>query len=148
MREIIEMRSKPKIVVSDADYQRLTALAVATRDRFPDVADELQAEMARASIADAAVMPIDIVRMGSIVEFRSDIGRNRRVELVFPVDADIAKSKVSILTPIGTALIGLAPGQSIQWTALDGRTHELTVINVEQPGTPSKTPGFDQADGR
>ena len=143
MGDAAEMRDKPRIVVSDVDYQRLNALALAARDRFPNVADELQAEMARASIADAAAMPADVVRMGSIVEFRSDVGRNRRVELVFPVDADIARSKVSILTPIGAALIGLSPGQSIQWTALDGRTHELTVINVEQPGSQSRTPGLD-----
>lgn len=133
MSESVDFIDKPKIVVSDVDYKRLTNLAFAARDRFPDVADELQAEMVRATIADAAAMPTDVVTMGSVVEFRSEAGTSRRLKLVFPVEADIAKGKVSILTPIGAALIGLSAGQSIRWTARDGRAQELTVIRVEQP---------------
>lgn len=68
--------------------------------------------------------------MGSIVEFRSNDGQERRVTLVYPGEADIAQGKISILTPIGTALIGLAPGQSISWTARDGKQHELNVLSV------------------
>jgi regulator of nucleoside diphosphate kinase len=132
MSETIEISTKPRIVVTDADYKRLTNLAAAVRERSPDVADELQIEMARASIADPGSISSDVVRMGSIVTFRSDSAPHRRVELVFPVDADIAKGKVSILTPIGTALIGLSVGQSIEWSARDGRSHELTVVSVEQ----------------
>ena len=68
--------------------------------------------------------------MGSTVEFRSGGGLNRRVELVFPIDADISANKVSVLTPIGTALIGLAAGQSIRFTTQDGREQTLTVLSV------------------
>jgi regulator of nucleoside diphosphate kinase len=118
----------------------LTDLALAARDRFPDVARELEAEMARASIADAAAIPTSVVKMDSVVEFRSVAGQQRRVELVFPIDADIARGKVSILTPIGMALIGLSAGQSIQWTARNGTLHELTVVSVEQPGEALPTP--------
>ena len=134
MSEAVEIIKKPTIVVSEADYKRLTNLAVAARARFPDVADELHAEMARASIADAAAMPGNVVTMGSVVEFRSGAVQ-RVVELVFPGEADIAKGKVSVLTPIGAALIGLSADQSIRWTARDGRTQELTVISVEQPNS-------------
>jgi regulator of nucleoside diphosphate kinase len=134
MSGAVEISNKPRIVVSDVDYKRLTDLALSARDRFPEVADELEAEMARASIADAAAIPTNVVKMGSVVEFRSVAGPKRRFELVFPIDADIARGKVSILTPIGTALIGLSAGQSIQWTARNGSTHELTIISVEQPG--------------
>ena len=74
--------------------------------------------------------------MGSIVEFRSDTGQQRRVALVFPGDADFAQGRISILTPIGAALIGVSPGQSIAWTARDGRRHRLTVLTVEQPAGP------------
>jgi regulator of nucleoside diphosphate kinase len=134
MNEAVEIRYKPKIVVSDVDYQRLTDLALAARGRLPEVADELEAEMARASIADAAAMPANVVKMGSFVEFSSGAQPLRRVELVFPVDADIGRSRVSIFTPIGTALIGLSVGQSIQWTARNGSIHELTITNVEKSG--------------
>jgi len=133
MSELIEVIRKPDIVVSDVDHWRLSNLAVAARHRFPDMAEELQAEMVRASIADAGTIPSDVVTMGSMVEFRKGADEHRRIELVFPVDADIAKGRVSILTPIGAALIGLAVGQSISLLARDGRPQELTVLKVEQP---------------
>jgi regulator of nucleoside diphosphate kinase len=71
--------------------------------------------------------------MGSVVEFRSNTSQQGKVTLVFPGEADIAKGRISILTPIGAALIGLSSGQSIAWTARDGRKHELTVVSVEPP---------------
>lgn len=69
--------------------------------------------------------------MGSSVRFSSDLGEERVVTLVFPGNADIAEGKVSILSPIGAALIGLAVGQSIDWTGADSRVHRLTVTAVE-----------------
>jgi regulator of nucleoside diphosphate kinase len=123
----------PTIVVSKADYETLSGLAAAIEDRQPEVASVLQSEMDRAQVVAADAVPADVVRMGSTVEFRPDGGQPRRVTLVFPGDADISEGKISILTPVGTALIGLAPGQSIAWTARDGRRHRLTVLKVEQP---------------
>lgn len=69
--------------------------------------------------------------MGSSVRFSSDLGEERVVTLVFPGNADIAEGKVSILSPIGAALVGLTVGQSIHWTGPDGRVHRLTVTAVE-----------------
>lgn len=68
--------------------------------------------------------------MGSTLRFTSDLGEDRQVTLVFPGEADIAEGKVSVTTPIGAALIGLSAGQSIDWTARDGRVHRLTVESV------------------
>ncbi|MFO1146184.1 MAG: nucleoside diphosphate kinase regulator [Rhodospirillales bacterium] len=124
---------KPAIIASDADYDRLTSLAAAVRARSPEIAEELQDELERAQVVAAGAVPADVVQMGSTVEFRWDGFRQRRVTLVFPVEADIAAGRISVLTPIGTALIGLSPGQSIRWTARDGREHELTVLQVEPP---------------
>lgn len=126
---------KPKIIVSDSDYTRLTGLASAAQERLPEVAEELLSEMERADVVAADAVPPNVVQMGSMVTFRSDGTHDRHVTLVFPAEADIGKGKVSIMTPIGTALIGLSPGQSITWTARDGRKHELTVLEV----TPSRT---------
>ena len=53
---------------------------------------------------------------------------------MFPGEADIADGKISILTPIGVALVGLASGQSMDWTGRDGRVHRLTVESVEDTG--------------
>ncbi|MCH8686587.1 nucleoside diphosphate kinase regulator [Pedomonas mirosovicensis] len=127
---------KPPIVLSEEDYDRLTGLAEAVEDRAPAIAEELQNEIDRAKVVPLGAVPADVVRMGSIVEYRAESGPAKRVTLVFPGDADIADGKISILTPIGTALIGLAKGQSIAWTARDGRQHQLTVLNVEQPPAP------------
>lgn len=123
----------PKIVVSAADHERLTGLAIAAMERVPEVAEELLSEMDRAKVVAGRPVPPTVVQMGSTVEFRSDDSQDKSVTLVFPGEADIAKGKVSILTPIGAALIGLSEGQSITWVARDGRRHKLTVLSVRQP---------------
>lgn len=127
-----ESERLPTIIVSKAEYQVLTGLAEAVEERLPEIASVLQAEMDRAEVVAEDAVPADVVRMGSAVEFRQEGGQPRRVTLVFPGDADISKGRISILTPIGTALIGLSPGQSIAWTARDGRRQRLTVLKVEQ----------------
>ena len=123
-------RNKPKIVVSDVDEKRLNSLAVAVADRMPALADALLEELERARIVEQHAMPSNTVCMGSVLEYRSEDGQTRRVTLVYPGQADIAQGKISILTPIGTALIGLSQGQSIEWTARDDRRHRLTVLSV------------------
>ena len=133
-------RSKPKIVVSDVDEKRLNGLAVAVANRMPELADELLAELERARIVKADVMPANVVRMGSSLEYSSEDGQQRQVTLVYPGEADIAEGKISILTPIGTALIGLAEGQSIEWTARDDRRHRLTVLNVRNSAEVANQP--------
>jgi regulator of nucleoside diphosphate kinase len=121
----------PSIIVSTADQRLLTQLALDFLNRSPDVAAELLAEMERAEVVD--LVPANVVRMGSIVTFSDDEGREKQVTLVFPGKADIGAGRVSILTPIGTALIGLGEGQSIAWTTRDSRQRSLTVISVK-PG--------------
>jgi regulator of nucleoside diphosphate kinase len=97
------------------------------------VAEELTAELDRARVVADASMRDDVVRMGSTLSYATDTGETRTVTLVFPAEADISAGRVSILTPIGAALIGLSPGQSIDWEARDGRVHRLTVESVEWP---------------
>jgi regulator of nucleoside diphosphate kinase len=121
----------PSIVVSTADQRLLTQLALDSLNRSPDVAAELLAEMERAEVVD--FVPANVVRMGSLVTFFDDEGREKQVTLVYPGKADIGAGRISILTPIGTALIGLGEGQSIVWTTRDNRRRSLTVVSVK-PG--------------
>jgi regulator of nucleoside diphosphate kinase len=122
---------KPAITMSRADHVRLTRLAESFANRNAGVADQLFAELERARVvADARLRP-HVVRMGSTLRFMTDSAEDRTVTLVFPGEADIAEGKVSILTPIGVALIGLTSGQSMDWTGRDGRVHRLTVESVE-----------------
>lgn len=132
MPTLVRNRSVPSIIVGNADYERLTDLANASIDRLPEVAEELLSEMDRAKIVTDGSVPADVVRMGSTVTFRSDDGRVHTETLVYPVDEDSDAHKISVMTPVGAALIGLAEGQSISWTARDGREHRLTVTQVKQ----------------
>lgn len=133
MSESKSGRGKPRILIGEIDHERLTGLATGALDRIPDVADELLSELERATVVKPAAVPPHTIQMGSTLEYRADDGRQRKVTLVFPGEADIAEGKISILTPIGTALIGLSKGQSIDWLARDGRTHQLTILSVDQP---------------
>jgi len=132
MPAVVRNRSVPNIIVSAADYERLTDLATASLERLPEVAEELLNEMERAKVVKDGSVPDDVVRMGSTVTFRSDDGRELTETLVYPVDEDSDAHKISVMTPVGAALIGLAVGQSISWTARDGRKHQLTVVKVKQ----------------
>jgi regulator of nucleoside diphosphate kinase len=131
MEQLNHGRQTPAIIVSDVDQERLSGLALAAMDRAPEVASVLMAEMDRATVLDESAVPATVVRMGSTVRYRASDGRERSVKLVFPVDADIAAGRISVLTPIGAALIGLSEGQSIDWTTRDGREQSLTVLGVQ-----------------
>ena len=128
-----EASFKPRIIVSEIDQRRLTTLAEDALRLFPEVAEELLREMDRADVAPANSMPPNVVRMGSRVFFQPDRGAARRATLVFPGQANIERGKISILTPIGAALIGLSEGQSIAWRTRDGQSRSLTVLSVEPP---------------
>jgi regulator of nucleoside diphosphate kinase len=130
MRDVVRTRSVNEIIVSQADYERLTDLANASLHRLPEVAQELLAEMDRAKVVDAAALPDDVVRMGSTVTFKSDDGHTRTLKLVYPVEESLDQHRISVMTPVGAALIGLGIGQSISWTARDGKHHRLTVTKV------------------
>ena len=78
-------------------------------------------------------LPADVVRMGSKVRYRTDDDDLKEVTLVYPALADISTRRISVLTPVGAALIGLRTGQSITWRVLNGSNHTLTVVLVVQP---------------
>lgn len=122
----------PEIVLGAADHHQLNVLAMAGLTHTPEQSDDLLYELERARVVDDQSVPADIVRMGSMVRYRTDSGQEQRVTLVYPVDADIAEGRISILTPVGTALIGLRVGQSITWRDRAHKRHMLTLLAVEQ----------------
>ncbi|WP_249694534.1 nucleoside diphosphate kinase regulator [Stappia sp. WLB 29] len=133
MAPATQKKRKPAITLTRSDHERLSGLADSISTRNPAVAEQLASELDRARIVDDRRISADVVRMGSRLRFTTDAGEDRTVTLVFPGEANIAEGKISVLTPIGAALIGLSAGQSIDWTALDGHTHRLTVESVELP---------------
>jgi regulator of nucleoside diphosphate kinase len=133
--------AKPRITLTAADHEKLSALAEAALHTMPDVAHELAEELDRAHILPGGKQRADAVHMGCDVDFRDDTtGRVQTVTLVYPHEADIAKGKISVLTPIGTALIGLPLGQSIGWTTRTGESRRLTVLQVSRPKAEEKAP--------
>lgn len=121
----------PPITLSGIDFERLSRLAELAADKSPATADFLAREVSRAAIAPSGFPLRGIVAMGSEVEFRDDVtGQVRTITLVYPEDADIAAGKVSVLTPVGAALIGLSAGQSIEWQTPAGGWRSLSVLRV------------------
>ncbi len=123
--------SPPPLILGDDQARRLTALADGALDRIPDIAGRLLDELERAQVVPDAEVPGDVVGMGSEVVFRDEsASRERRVTLVYPAEADIDAGRISILTPVGTGLIGLRVGQSIDWPIGDGAVHRLRIVSV------------------
>lgn len=135
MQHATGLRPSSRILISDTDHDRLTGLARALLDRAPETAEELLSEMDRAVITDAAAMPAGVVRMGSIVTVRGEGGESQRIMLVYPGEADIAENKISVLTPMGTALIGASIGQAVCWSSRGGRELSVTVEAVDTPAS-------------
>lgn len=127
-----QSRSRNTILVSAADHDRLSSLARAFLERTPDMADDLLAEMDRARVASEAAMPADVVRMGSTVTLQDPEGSTQTVTLVYPAKADIAEKRISVLTPLGTALIGARVGRTVSWRSRGSRVLSARIDVVEQ----------------
>lgn len=134
-----DFRLSPEIVLSRQEHRALLLLAMAGTGHTADDSDELLFELERAMVVPDGLVPPDVVRMGSIVSFQT-ADETRTVQLVYPKEADIAQGKVSVLTPIGTALIGLRTGQSITWRTRHDRRQALTVLRVVQPPVEPEPP--------
>ncbi len=116
---------QPPITVTENDYDRIDALLTKAGDNVPGIR-ELRAELGRADVVAAAQMPTDVVTMNSTVIFESvDSGKSLELTLVYPKDIDGSGGKVSILAPVGSALLGLAVGQTIEWQLSGGSSLKL-----------------------
>jgi regulator of nucleoside diphosphate kinase len=121
----------PPIILSTLDEGRLSSLATAASHRKVEVAERLLEEIDRARVLPPEKMPSDVVAMNSHVEYRDGAtGSVHRVQIVYPNEADIASGRVSVLTLVGAALLGLAAGQSILWPTQLKQERVLTVLRV------------------
>ena len=128
------MRNR-NIIISSADRDRLLQLIDSARldRRIPGQSlDLLEGELARASIVEPQELPRDAVAMNSTVWFRDlDSEEIERYTLVFPPDADVVRDRISVLAPIGTALLGYRLRDIVEWRVPQGR-RRLEITNVEQ----------------
>ncbi len=123
----------PEILVTTSEHARLTTLAEHAVERNQSVAtaERLLDELSRARIVADDALPDDAIAVGREIDYTDQhTGRTHTVRLVNPPDADIDAGRISVLSPIGAALLGLSVGQSIDWPVPDGSMRRVEVRAV------------------
>ena len=125
------------IYVTEVDYNRLTGLIERTRERNGtdrEYLNKLEAELDRAEIIDSKAIPGDVITMRSKVRLKDLVsGESNTYSLVFPTEADFAEGKISVLAPIGTAILGYRQGDTIEWPVPSGMRKLKVEEIVYQP---------------
>lgn len=124
---------RPAITLGDAEHRHLLILAMSGPGHSADDSDYLHHELDRASLVPDTQLAPDVVRVGSTVTFRTDDGGNQTVTLVYPTRVDAIAGKIAVTSPVGAALIGLRPGQTITRMGRDGGFRTFAVISVIPP---------------
>ncbi|MBK5937103.1 MAG: nucleoside diphosphate kinase regulator [Halorhodospira halophila] len=125
------MSKRPEIVISSRDAERLEDLIDSlSRNAFPGKPD-LENELARARIVEPDEVPPDVVTMNSTVRFRVEGTEEEfTLTLVYPKDADPSGQTISILAPVGSALLGLSQGEEIDWPRAGGGEHRVRIEEI------------------
>ncbi len=125
------MNAKPKIMISSLDAERLEVLLDSLpHNAFPG-RDDLEAELARADVVDPEEIPPTVVTMNSTVRFKVESSAEEFcLTLVYPKDVDTSGEKISILAPVGSALLGLSQGDEIEWPKPGGGVLRVRIMEV------------------
>ncbi|WP_164013773.1 nucleoside diphosphate kinase regulator [Pyxidicoccus trucidator] len=126
------MTSEQSLIVTETDMERLRHV-IDHHDggRAAELAEMLDLELSRARVVASETVPANVVTMNSTVIFEDEeTCEQRQVTLVYPRDARSEEGRISVLAPMGSALIGLSVGQSISWPMPGGRTRRVRVIAV------------------
>ncbi len=118
-----------RIVITQEDMQKLKKLVDAEIDdakNKPHVLD-LDNELKRAEIVSKDEIPDDIITMNSVVQLSLD-GMDETITLVYPHETDVDNNMISVLSPIGTAIIGFREGDVVEWAVPSG----ITIIDIKK----------------
>lgn len=104
------------------DYQRLNQVVQAQRQaNGPQIVEALSKELKRAQVVPSDQIPADVITMNSLVKLKElKSGAVMEIAIVYPKDADLTKRKVSVLAPVGTAVLGCKVGDEVQWPVAQG----------------------------
>src|SRR5665213_531636 len=131
------MRQRP-IVVTESDERRLRGLLAAQSEASlhdQGHLQELRSELERAVILRAKDVPADVVTMNSrVCVLALQLRKRSDITLVFPPAADVTAKRISVLAPLGTALLGFREGDDVEWQ-MPGGMRLLRVERVRQPST-------------
>lgn len=137
------MSKRPEITISSTDADRLYNLIESLPANSFLGKDELEAELDRANIVPSAEVPPSVVTMNSTVKFSVKSSEEKfELTLVYPDELDSSEQKISILAPVGSALLGLAKGDEIEWPKPGGGV--LTVIIEDVTFQPEREAGLNQ----
>src|SRR5690606_28605625 len=127
---LFAMSKSPSIVLTRLDIQRLDEV-LDTLDGPIDLLEALENEMLRAKVVGHNSVGPDVITMNSRVRFADETsGREMVLTLVYPDKAG-KEGTISVLAPVGIALLGLKKGQSIDWAGPNGRPLKLKIIDIE-----------------
>jgi regulator of nucleoside diphosphate kinase len=125
------------LIISADDHTRLEALInVARRDsrEREDYLEALEGELRRARVVPSGDVPAEVVTMNSVVQLRDLESDEMDVyELVYPDEADMEFNRISVLAPIGTAILGYRVGDVIEWPVPAGVRRFVVQALLDQP---------------
>jgi regulator of nucleoside diphosphate kinase len=126
------MTARVDILMTATDERRLSQLLKTKAGELdPRALELLEGELARAKVVDSSEIPPNVVTMNSVVSFEDlETGERSEVTLVYPSATSGSQGRVSILAPIGAALLGLSVGDSIEWPVPSGRPRRVRVTAV------------------
>jgi regulator of nucleoside diphosphate kinase len=125
------MSNRPEITISSLDSIRLFKLIESLKTKKMVGISELEEELARANIVEPTEVPPTIVTMNSTVKFTVESSRDEfMMTLVYPKDLDLSGDKISILAPVGSALLGLSQGDEIEWPKPGGGLIKIKIKEI------------------
>ena len=125
------MTIRPKIIISSLDAIRLEKLLESLPDSVFPGKDDLEAELSRAEVVDPKEIPSTVVTMNSTVKFEIvSTSKDFYLTLVYPKDVDANGGTISVLAPVGSALLGLSQGDEIEWPKPGGGVLQVRIKEV------------------
>jgi regulator of nucleoside diphosphate kinase len=124
-------KKKPVLILSTLDLHRLEQLLESQSSEAQAAHAPLMEELSRAKVVDPLAIPPTVVTMNSTVRFRTEPdGKEFERTLVYPAGVDGSAEKISVLAPIGSAMLGLAVGDSIEWPSPRGGTMTVRIMEI------------------
>ncbi|WP_028317891.1 nucleoside diphosphate kinase regulator [Desulfobulbus elongatus] len=122
---------RPKIIISSLDAERLGALLGALPAHSFPCSEDLEDELYRAEIREPKDMPPNVVTMNSTVRFKIAPSEEEFcLRLVYPQNMDANGGTISVLAPVGSALLGLAQGDEIEWPKPGGGVLKVRIVDI------------------
>lgn len=118
-------------VLTELDHARLVGLLTRLTARgYVEADHEAHDLLDMAPTLPGQEAPPDLVTMRTRIQLRDDAGQERELRLVYPAEADAAHGYISVLSPLGLALLGCREGQTVQWQGRDRVVHQGTIVKI------------------